>query len=407
MTELRQSHMGAILFGLSLAAFAAFQQFKIPVVLPILLESYGYERTLAGGLMSVYALVGLAFSVFIGRLVARFGSFGPLLLGLGLFLGGNLTSLAWPENAVVMLSGRAMEGLGFAVAAIAGPVMANANASQQHLPLVAGFMATWIPVGQLTASFLAPLFLYWPGWQGLWWFAALSTVGFALWMSYLHRSNPDLFSQPEKTLKSNQPAKRLSTVQLSALVATGAVFMCWSAQYFAYMTWLPQFLVEQHGVDVSDASIGYLIPVALVMIFCIAAGGLMRSGVPLPWLLFGALFLQCAAWWTLPFVASKGSGLVSLVVYGASAGIVPGCLFALPSRVMGSGKGTVAAFGIVMTGRNIGVFTGPLLLALTFGAAGSWDLASPVFGAITTACLPIALFLFSRLRRIAEPAAVP
>ncbi len=48
-----------IAFGLAVAAFAAFQQFKLPVVLPVLLERYGYDRVIAGGFMSVFAISGL------------------------------------------------------------------------------------------------------------------------------------------------------------------------------------------------------------------------------------------------------------------------------------------------------------------------------------------------------------
>lgn len=39
-------------FGVGIAAFAAYQQFKLPVVLPVLLEQYGYERALAGGFVA-------------------------------------------------------------------------------------------------------------------------------------------------------------------------------------------------------------------------------------------------------------------------------------------------------------------------------------------------------------------
>lgn len=55
-----------VIFGVGIAAFAAYQQFKLPVVLPVLLERYGYDRVLAGGFMSVYALTGLVLSVWSG-----------------------------------------------------------------------------------------------------------------------------------------------------------------------------------------------------------------------------------------------------------------------------------------------------------------------------------------------------
>jgi hypothetical protein len=67
---------GLVALGVSLAVLAAFQQFKLPVVLPVLLDLYRYDRVLAGGFMSVYALAGLLLSVVLGRLVARRGARG-------------------------------------------------------------------------------------------------------------------------------------------------------------------------------------------------------------------------------------------------------------------------------------------------------------------------------------------
>ena len=43
-----------------------------------------------------------------------------------------------------------------------------------------------------------------------------------------------------------------------------------------------------------------------------------------------------------------------------------------------------------MTGRNLGVLIGPVLLAWAFEWSGGWSIASPLFGMITTLCLPLA-----------------
>ena len=45
MIPQRENHTGIISFGLAVAAFAAFQQFKLPVVLPVLLEDYRHDQT--------------------------------------------------------------------------------------------------------------------------------------------------------------------------------------------------------------------------------------------------------------------------------------------------------------------------------------------------------------------------
>ena len=132
MIPQRGNHISIILFGLAIAAFAAFQQFKLPVVLPVLLENYQYDRTLAGGFMSIYGFVGLLFSVKFGRLVSQIGTLKPILVGLGLFVAGNALGAIWPQFAWIMLLGRALEGIGFTVIALVGPVLANAHASPSN-----------------------------------------------------------------------------------------------------------------------------------------------------------------------------------------------------------------------------------------------------------------------------------
>ena len=169
--------------------------------------------------------------------------------------------------------------------------------------------------------------------------------------------------------------------------------MLWSSQYFAYMTWLPQYLVEVHQLGVTSALLGYLIPVSLVMIFCVLTGVVLRLGWPVGWLMSAAVLSQVIVWWSLPFTGAGYSGLLSLVAYGVGAGIVPACLFAMPNAVLGPGKGVADAFGIVMTGRNLGVLIGPVLLAQAFKISGTWDLATPVFGTLTAVCLGTALVL--------------
>ena len=52
----REINWTGIGFGFGLMALAAYQQLKLPPALPILIKTYGFERVLAGGFMSVYAL---------------------------------------------------------------------------------------------------------------------------------------------------------------------------------------------------------------------------------------------------------------------------------------------------------------------------------------------------------------
>lgn len=381
-----------IVFGAGLGVFAAFQQFKLPPALPLLLDLYGYDRLLAGGFMSVYALLGLAFSVRIGRWLSGHGSARILLLACLVMLCGNLAPVAAPESGLLVLGARGLEGLAFAVFAIAGPVIANASAHPRHLPLVFALTAAWIPVGQISAALIGQPVIDAGAWRPLWWMAAAATLAMALWVAALGRrlrmaANP----APNGAARGRVP--------ILDLALAGATFTLWAAQYFAFVTWLPSYLVEALHFAPGDAVLGYLLPVVLLLLFVLLCGGVMRLGVPIPALLLGSLLLQGTVWWWLPTTESPVWAGLGLLAWAAGAGTTPTCLFAMPSVILGAGRASPRAFGIVMTGRNLGVLFGPMLVPAILALGGQWSYAGPAFGILTLGASAIAALLGWRLRR--------
>src|SRR3546814_4366670 len=107
--------------------------------------------------MSICAAIGLAMSFALGGLMARMGTGRMLAAAFAAAIAGNLLALALPADVWAVLSSRALEGLSFAVLAIAGPLYTNRNAGPAHLPLAIALSAFWIPVGQIAATLLVPL----------------------------------------------------------------------------------------------------------------------------------------------------------------------------------------------------------------------------------------------------------
>ena len=387
MTASRGTWTG-IAFGLCLAYYAAYQQFKLPPALPLLLQTYGYDRALAGGFMSVYAAAGLLLSLPLARVLERIGILAPILAALALMVMGTALNLTAPENGWVVLAGRGLEGVGFAILAIAGPVLANASATARQLPIVAGLSASWVPIGQLGATVAAPAAFAGPGWHALWWLGIAGALTLALWTAALHSRRTVAFVSPPVTVRHG-PVLR----QRGCLILTAATFMIFSGQYYAYMTWLPQYLVEVHGLSPSLAVVGYTVPVVTLIVTNLIFAMVLRAGVPLGPLLAVGMASQAAVWWLIPVTGGGVGGIVSLVIYGIGAGIVPTCLFAVPSLLAGSGRPPASAFGIVMTGRNLGVLVGPVLLAMAFKSSGNWDIATPIFGTATTIGLGVSVWL--------------
>ncbi len=391
-----RTDLHGVAFGLALSAFGAYQMFKLPPVLPLLLERFGYDRTLAGGFMSVYALVGLFLSIYLGRLIERQGLVRPVLAALAVMVAGNLLGLIAPENGLVVLTGRGLEGVAFAVLAIAGPTLTNLSASARALPIVLGLTAAWIPIGQISATLLAQPALSGWGWQSLWIAGGLGSILLAGWtLGMRHRL-------PQGAARANA-ARSSASVSIAPrerwlLILGGFGFLVFSGQYFAYMTWMPQYLVEVHGFSLDGAVWGYLLPVVVLMVFNVVAGRILQAGVSVGALLTAALSLQALIWWLLPWTGSDWTGIVSVVAYGIGGGITPTCLFALPSTVLGPGRNAASAYGLMMTGRNIGVFIGPILLAEAFKLSGGWELSVPIFGSMTSAGALGALWLWISLR---------
>lgn len=384
----------SVAYGVLLGCFVAYQQFKLPPVLPVLLQRYGYDRTVAGGLMSVYALAGLLLSIPLGRLIDRGGLRRLLDLAFAAVAGGSLLMLVWPQAWALALLARLLEGTAFAICAIAGPALATRSAARRHLGIVIGLVSTWIPVGQLAASGLAAAMLGGAGWRGLWIAGLLMTLAMALWTAAV---GPDRLAPAGGTGRRHVAPP--SAAEMALLTMGAAVFLLWSGQYFAYMTWLPQYLVEVVGISALGAAVGYAVPVATLLGFNLLTGMVLRAGVPVGPLLVGALASQAAVWWTIPLAGDGWSGLASLVCYGIGAGITPTCLFAVPSAIVGPSRSSGQVFAILMTGRNIGVLLGPVLLAEIGKRAGGWAASVPLFGGLTTLAAGIGLALAWRLRR--------
>ena len=364
-----ETNWTGVLFGFAIAAMAAFQQFKLPPTLLDLLTLYGYDRVFAGGLMSVYAVIGLLASLGLATAMVRFGP-PRVLTGAMIFLFfGNMLGLAAPVSATAIMAGRALEGVGFAILAILGPVYANRNAAPHHLPLAIALTAIWILVGQLSASALAPLAHALGDWRLVWPISLVVVLIFGAWAQSIHRHRRfDLVAGIGQVA-----AAPISAAERWRLSVAAIIFLLWSTQYFAYMTWLPQFLIEVHGLGHTAAILGYALPVVLLIGFSLLTARGLRAGLPLAPLLAGALVLQAGIWLTMGWIDSALGGFASLVLYGVGIGVTPVCLFGMPAAILGPMRSGPKAFAILMTGRNCGVLIGPILLPQLIALTGDVD----------------------------------
>ncbi len=383
-----------VLLGVGVSCHAAYQQFKLPPVLPDLLREFPHDPAIAAGFMSVYALIGLLVSQPLGRWLQGGGSQGGGLQGggfarfhgslaRGLMIAGPLTALGcavallWPQSAGLFRAGRGLEGLGFAICAIAGPAIAAQSAAPRDLPLVTGLLAGWVPIGQIVGAWAAWAI---PDWRFPW----VLGLGFALALTLVGRFGA-------RSASRAMPRETLSARQKRLLWLGGCIFMLWSSQYFAFMTWLTSYLDLRYGMSLRESIGAYLLPVVVLLAFNILTGWALGRGLPLLRTLIIGLLSQALVWIAAPF-AEGWQGVLLLIVYGIGAGVVPTCLFQVPHRIVG-GAARAGAFGIVMAARNVGVFFGPLVLGVLVKGPEDWQLGFGILTCVTFGSMALAILL--------------
>jgi MFS family permease len=375
----------------------------------------------------------------------RRGYHRGLLLGISAALLGLVLALGLAQFGLVLLLARGLEGLTYAIFAIAGPAIATSSARLRDLPLVTGLLAGWIPVGQIGAGLLALTAPSWglplADWQVIWLVALAVTLllGLFCWR-FFHHKNVGITGSAAKTLGTvtantvaadrGGDAKRghsWSMKSISGMSAafrhpspdllSAAIFLLWSGQYFAFMTWLTQYLIEQHHLAPQQAVLVYLLPVVVLLGFNLLTGWALGKGLPLLPALLLSLVLQGLVWALNP-ILDGALGIAALLVYGICAGVIPTCLFHLPHLIAAhrqhferqqadsdggyleklAVKAGPEAFATLMTGRNIGVFFGPIMVPQLMTLLGSWSRAALVIAGLTWLAAGLALSLGRRLR---------
>lgn len=408
-----QTNWTGVAYGIVLGFVAAYFQFKVPPVLPVMFDLYAYDTIVAGGFMSIFAVAGMLISVRVGRAIRRDGAQRYLMAAFALMLGGTALGLAVPESGTVMLTSRMIEGLGAAVLAVCMPAFANMSAGPGHLPIVIAAQATWIPVGQLVANIVAQPSVAIDIWQPVWWFGAAATVAVALWTWWIVRrgsvpgvaqmraapaaSTTDVGSAPKT---GDDP---LTPREIRALWVAAVLFFLWQAQFMGYFTWLPVYLVDVRAFSADGAVLINQIPVVVLLVFSLVGGMILKTGVGVIKLLTFALALQAVGWAMIPFAGNAAIGLASLVVWGIAAGLTPTSLWALPSTLVGGHRAGTDAFAVVLTGRYLGILAGPLVAAGMFEWTADWITVAWTFVAIAVLTIAGTLYLGVRIRALRAP----
>ena len=108
----------AVMFVAYLAGVAvALNQFKVPPVMQVLMDSLQVDMATGGWLMSVFSVAGVIFALPAAFLLGRLGPKASGLIALGCTIIGSVLG-ALAQQVGVLLAGRVIEGVGLALIAV-------------------------------------------------------------------------------------------------------------------------------------------------------------------------------------------------------------------------------------------------------------------------------------------------
>jgi MFS family permease len=374
-----------ILSVLCLATVAsALNQFKVPPVLPVLIQAFHLRLSDAGMLMSVFSITGFILALPAGFVLHRLGLKTTGLIAVGaVFVGSSLGSFS--STAILMLASRFVEGAGLGLITIMAPAAIAAwfPAEMRGTPL--GLWTTCMPIGSILMFNMAPWLVGFSGWQLVWKVGAVfALVSFILFWG-LFRMPREEEAIEEAQSRDVKPEGNESPRFAKAMANTGLwlitlQFFCFNLICFAFNTYYPTFLNTVRNYSLPAASFTFSLCTIAAVISQPLSGYLSdRLGMRRHMIIISSAVLSVIC--MFPFIATGWMIPVLTFAFGTIAGTIVPATFAAVPEIMGSQQFAGLGMAVLALGQNLGMFIGPIVfgrLVESVGWAGAGYALAPV-----------------------------
>ncbi len=372
-----------VLAALLLFSIAApLNQFKVPPLLPVLMQVLNLSVGRAGLLMSVYAITGLVLAIPAGFICQRAGfRLTGLIAGGSIVLGAVLGAVS--ANLGLLLVSRVIEGIGTSFIAVLAPaVIAQAFAAHRR-GIAMGIWANWVPLGSLAMLVLAPSIAGAGNWPAVWWFGALyALVVTGLFLLTVRQPAPAAAGAPPSGAGDFGRVMGNRNLWLLSLA-----FAFLNMAFMGAGTYLPTYLGLVRGLPLAQAApLASLGSVTAIVAAPLAGLWSDRLGSRKWPYLVGFVLTACVL--PLPLFVTGGALVALILVQGVFSSLIPTNIFSAAVEAVGDERLGGLAMGVIMVGQNAGQLAGPIVFGALAESAGGWPLA---FGSLAGMCLLAAL----------------
>jgi len=303
--------------------------------------------------MSIVVIPGIFLALPAGLIVDRYGI---RLIG---FVSTVLTAVGSLVTAIAnsfptLLFGRLILGIGGAFIVTATPTMIPQWFSREELGKAMGFYGTNMPLATITAFPIASLLMLTYNWRYPFYLGTIvAAIASAVFIFFVREG-------PLKHARHNQGVNTRSALANPELWKVSLTWLFFQVTAISFLSWGPRLFQQYKGLDLVFASLLASV-LMFAAIFFVPLNGWFsdKIGRRKPFLVVGSLFMAVA-------IVASGYAfgfalIVSVIILGIAASMVPPVVSALPAEIL---KPEVigVGFGVIAVCLNIGVaLAAPLL----------------------------------------------
>ena len=397
MKNLRKGWVSATAL-IVVGVLTAIQYGKVAPCLPDMMERLGISVSDGGLLMSAFALSALVMAIVGGVLIDKFGVRSIGIAGLAVSLAGNIVGLFEVPVAVLMLT-RVLEGIGYGVISVCGPVVISAWYSPEKRGIASGFWGSYVGAGVLVAMVSANPLLASGTWMNMWTFA-LTTLGIAFLLFLLFvRMPPQDERQDADVREENSEASLLKGFLAPGAVLLGLMFLLLDFGLDSFNNFSVTYLNEYLGFEYGSANLISTIGCITMILGSLVGAVVLAKSKNRGLVLLVTIVLSTACFF-LQF-RLEGDFMVMLVYQSIAAaiyGALPAMFYALVPEVATSRKTVGAAVAVVILGQNVGTLIGPTIVGMVVDAS-SWATSATVMGVVSCISIVAAVIYMKKFQK--------
>lgn len=379
-----------LLFGTAVAA----TQYKVPVIMPSIMDRFGMDAGSSSWLMSIFTFVGIVLAIPTGVLAKRFGPKNMLVAAAGIAVVGSLIG-AFATDGMLLIVSRGIEGVAFIFVTICGPLAVQRYVAPENIGSATGIWALWVCLGSVVGGVATPSLFAATGFTGVWIVYAVCVAVFVAAVAAFVRlpeGGPALEAAPSDEATA-QDASYAELLKPNILLFFAA-FLLFNLVLLAVLAFSPVWMQSQ-GIDPTVSGFISTLPMLLAVVSSPLFGGLSdKLGRRKPLYLIGMLAMgPCAFLMLTGSGAALWAGAIGMGLIGLGVPVM--CLTSY-IHVLGRPELMSLGMGALMLVQSLGQFLGTLVPPMLLGAmADQWMLlgvAMLVIGLLGTGAVALCRF---------------